>query len=246
MKMIIPSLDILNGNIVRLYKGNYKKIKFYNYNLFNLSESYRLEGANIIHLVDLNGSKDPKKRQIKFIENFIKNTKLSVQIGGGIRNIEDIKNLLLCGVKRIVIGSHAIINIAETKKWFRKYGSKLVLAVDVIYKNEYENEVKINGWTKKSKKNMMEIINEYTENGLKHLLCTDINKDGTLKGPNFSLYKKIISKFKYLSVQASGGISCLKDIKKIRSCNVSNVIVGRALLENKFSLQEAILCWRKG
>ncbi|WP_343154853.1 1-(5-phosphoribosyl)-5-[(5-phosphoribosylamino)methylideneamino]imidazole-4-carboxamide isomerase [Buchnera aphidicola (Pseudoregma panicola)] len=244
--MIIPSLDILNNNIVRLYKGNYKKVKFYNDNLFSLAKKYKLEGAKILHLVDLDGSKDPKKRQIKFIENFIKNIDLPIQVGGGIRNIIDIENLLSCGVKRIVIGSSAVINFSETKKWFRKYSNKLVLAVDVFYKNEYKNEIKINGWTKNSKKNIMDIISEYLENDLKHLLCTDINKDGTLKGPNFYLYKKITSTFKNLLVQASGGISCLNDIKKIKLQNVSDVIVGRALLENRFSLSEAISCWQKG
>ncbi|WP_343184110.1 1-(5-phosphoribosyl)-5-[(5-phosphoribosylamino)methylideneamino]imidazole-4-carboxamide isomerase [Buchnera aphidicola (Ceratovacuna keduensis)] len=243
--MIIPSLDILNNNIVRLYKGNYKKVKFYDNDLFFFAEKYRSEGANFIHLVDLDGSKNPKKRQIKFIEKFIKNVKLSIQVGGGIRSITDIENLLLCGAKRVVIGSSAITDFLEVKKWFRKYSDKLVLAIDVIYKNKNKSEIKINGWTKKSKKNILEIISLYIKNGLKHLLCTDINKDGTLKGPNFNLYKNITENFKNLSVQASGGISCLDDIKKIKLQNISDVIVGKALLENRFSLSEAISCWQK-
>ncbi|WP_343190016.1 1-(5-phosphoribosyl)-5-[(5-phosphoribosylamino)methylideneamino]imidazole-4-carboxamide isomerase [Buchnera aphidicola] len=244
--MIIPALDILNNSVVRLYKGNYKKIKFYEDDLFFLIEKYRLEGAKILHLVDLDGSKNPKNRQNNFIEKILKNVNLSIQVGGGIRNIKDIENLLLYGAKRIVIGSSAIENVSETKKWFKKYGDKLVLAIDVVCEKKNLNIIKINGWTKSSNKNMIDIISEYEKCGLKHLLCTDINRDGTLNGPNFSLYKSITKKFKNLFVQASGGVKSLKDIKKIKHTNVSDIIIGRAFLENRFKVSEAISCWQKG
>ncbi|WP_343188286.1 1-(5-phosphoribosyl)-5-[(5-phosphoribosylamino)methylideneamino]imidazole-4-carboxamide isomerase [Buchnera aphidicola (Ceratoglyphina bambusae)] len=244
--MIIPSLDILDNNIVRLYQGNYKKIKFYDNNLFFLIEQYRLNGAKLLHLVDLNGSRDPKKRQIKFIDKVVKNINIPVQIGGGIRNIEDIESLLLSGVKRVVIGSIAINNREEVKKWFIKYSEKLVLAVDVFINDKNIKEVKINGWREKTNVDMIDLISEYVEHGMKYLLCTDIKKDGTFNGPNISLYKEIVKKFNNLLIQASGGVSCLKDIEEIKSTGVNDVIVGRALLENRFNLSEAISCWQKG
>ncbi|WP_343189161.1 1-(5-phosphoribosyl)-5-[(5-phosphoribosylamino)methylideneamino]imidazole-4-carboxamide isomerase [Buchnera aphidicola (Chaitoregma tattakana)] len=243
--MIIPSLDILDNNIVRLYKGNYKQVKFYDYDLFNLAEKYKLGGAKILHIVDLSGSRNPKNRQIKLVEKIIKKIDLPIQIGGGIRSIKEIEDLLALGVSRIVIGSSAVTNIYETKKWFTKYSNNLVLAVDVVYRQNTFSEIKINGWVKSTGKDMIKLIYEYKKIGLKHLLCTDINKDGTLDGPNFNLYKNITRKFYDLRIQASGGISSIKDIENIKCTNVSSVIVGRALLEKRFNISEAIACWQK-
>lgn len=242
--MIIPAFDFINEKLVRLYQGNYSHQTRYDINLYECLKNYEKIGVQNIHLVDLDGAKNIKDRQLNIFKNIISYTNIPVQIGGGIRNEEDINIFLKLGVKRVVIGSSAIKNKKEVKKWFKLYGSNvIVLALDIVIKNN-KKQIAINGWQNKTNSTLEEIIEYFEPAGLKHVLCTDISKDGTLSGPNTILYKDIVKNFKYIQLQASGGVSTLQDILSLKKIGVSSVIVGRSLLEKKFTIQEAIKCWQ--
>ncbi|AYN24404.1 1-(5-phosphoribosyl)-5-[(5-phosphoribosylamino)methylideneamino]imidazole-4-carboxamide isomerase [Buchnera aphidicola] len=242
--MIIPAFDFINGKIVRLYQGNYSNQREYDINLYKRFKDYEIQGVKKIHLVDLDGAKNFKERQVKVFKDLISYTNISIQIGGGIRSEENINMFLNLGVKQVVIGSSVIKNKAEVKKWLRIYGSNtIVLALDVMIRNN-NKEIAINGWQKKTNTTLEEIIEYFSPIGLKHVLCTDISRDGTLSGPNIVLYTEIVKKFKHIQFQASGGIATLKDIISLKKSGVSSAIVGRSLLENKFTIQEALKCWQ--
>ncbi|CAL4319256.1 1-(5-phosphoribosyl)-5-[(5-phosphoribosylamino)methylideneamino] imidazole-4-carboxamide isomerase [Buchnera aphidicola (Protaphis terricola)] len=244
--MIIPAFDFFEGKIVRLYKGNYLNIKYYNINLNELLLNYERQGVKFLHIVDLSGTKDVKKRQLELFKNIISYTNISIQIGGGIRTEEDINILLELGFKRIVIGSSVITNQNTVKKWLKKYGpNKIVLALDINIKNSIK-KISINGWLKETNFTLEEIIDLFSSENLKYVLCTDISKDGTLLGPNFLLYKEIVKKFRHIKFQASGGISNLSDVLSLKKIGVNNIIIGRSLLEKKFTIGEALECWQNG
>ncbi|QIE01859.1 1-(5-phosphoribosyl)-5-[(5-phosphoribosylamino)methylideneamino]imidazole-4-carboxamide isomerase [Buchnera aphidicola] len=243
--MIIPAFDIINNQVVRLYQGNYLNQKKYNINLINYLTEYKSKGVKIVHLVDLDGAKDQKNRQIKLFHQILSSTNISIQIGGGIRTNKDINELLTLGVKRVVIGSSCIQNKEKIKEWLEIYGpDAIVLALDIQINSKYRKEIYINGWIKKTNFILEEIIEYFLPSGLKHVLCTDISKDGTLLGPNIQLYQEISNNFQTISFQASGGISTSKDIIELRKTGVKSVIIGRSLLERKFTIEEALKCWQ--
>ncbi|QTM69370.1 1-(5-phosphoribosyl)-5-[(5-phosphoribosylamino)methylideneamino]imidazole-4-carboxamide isomerase, partial [Buchnera aphidicola (Hormaphis cornu)] len=245
--MIIPAIDLFEGKIVRLYQGKYEKINTYNIDIDELLDIYKLQGAHTVHLVDLNGAINPNNNQFDLLINILKKTTMSIQVGGGIRNKVDVERLLLAGAKRIVIGSIAIQKEKDVKKWFQEFGADLiVLALDLEITKDNYKEVKISAWKEFTGVTLEDLIDKYSDLGLKHVLCTDISKDGTLVGPNLNLYKEITQRFPHIHFQSSGGISTLSDIFQIKQTNVKDVIIGKALLENKFSLKEAIQCWQKG
>ncbi|AAM67667.1 1-(5-phosphoribosyl)-5-[(5-phosphoribosylamino)methylideneamino]imidazole-4-carboxamide isomerase [Buchnera aphidicola] len=242
--MIIPAFDLINGEIVRLYKGNFFNRTKYDINLYKRLKDYEIKGVKKIHLVDLDGAKNIKDRQIKVFRDIISYTNIPIQIGGGIRNEEDINMFLNLGVKKVVIGSSAIKNKTKVKKWLKIYGPNvIILALDIIIKNN-NKEIAIHGWQETTNITLEEIIEYFSPIGLKHVLCTDISKDGTLSGPNNILYKDIVKKFKHISFQASGGVSRLKDLLSLKKTGVKSVIIGRSLLENKFTIEEALKCWQ--
>lgn len=239
---IIPALDLIDGQIVRLHQGDYAKQTNYDFDPIYKFQEYINDGANYLHLVDLTGAKDPSKRQIELIGKIIKCTNADIQVGGGIRSESEIKALFDIGARRVVIGSLAIKERQLVKSWFDIYGAdKFVLALDV---NVIDNKpyIAISGWQENSGVLLDDIIKEYLEVGLIHILCTDISKDGTLTGSNVALYQDLIKKYPTLKIQSSGGIGNLDDIKVIKNTGVSGIIVGRALLEGKVYLKEAIEC----
>ncbi|CAL4042124.1 1-(5-phosphoribosyl)-5-[(5-phosphoribosylamino)methylideneamino] imidazole-4-carboxamide isomerase [Buchnera aphidicola (Tetraneura ulmi)] len=243
--MIIPSLDIFNKKIVRLFQGNYKKKKIYKKDVFKELEKCRLAGVKYVHLVDLEGAKNPKNKQVEFLKSILNKVKINIQVGGGIRSEKDIEDYFSYGAKRIVLGSSVIEDEKNVKNWLLKYGSELiVLALDI--KISDKKEVFINGWTKKTDFVLEDLLKKYEDFGLKHVLCTDISKDGTLKGSNINLYKELCLSFKHLCFQSSGGVSSLIDILNLKKNGISEIIIGKSFLEEKFSILEAIKCWRKG
>lgn len=243
---IIPALDLIDGNVVRLHQGDYGQKRDYGNDPLLRLQDYEKQGAKLLHLVDLTGAKDPQKRQILLIQNLIKGVQIPVQVGGGIRTEKDIQSLLSAGAARIVIGSTAIKQPELVKQWFSKYGAeRLVLALDVRIDNQGNKYVAIHGWQEDSCQTLEQVIDDYLPYGLRHVLCTDISKDGTLSGSNVKLYQEISRKYPQIAFQASGGIGQLSDVKALKDSGVKGVIVGRALLEEKFTVQEAISCWPK-
>ncbi|OTQ29952.1 1-(5-phosphoribosyl)-5-[(5-phosphoribosylamino)methylideneamino]imidazole-4-carboxamide isomerase [Gilliamella apicola] len=245
--MIIPALDLIDGTVVRLHQGDYDQKRDYGSDPLLRLQEYQRQGAKLLHLVDLTGAKDPKARQITLIQTLIKGVQIPVQIGGGIRTQDDVEALLAAGAARVVIGSTAIKQPELVKQWFNKYGSEaLVLALDVRITADGNKYVAIHGWQEDSNQTLEQVIDDYLPHGLKHVLCTDISKDGTLSGSNVRLYREISQKYPQIAFQASGGIGQLDDVKALKDSGVAGVIVGRALLEGKFTVQEAISCWQKG
>jgi phosphoribosylformimino-5-aminoimidazole carboxamide ribotide isomerase len=244
---IIPALDLIDGSVVRLHQGDYEQKRDYGNDPLLRLQDYEKQGAKLLHLVDLTGAKDPKARQISLIQTLINAVQVPIQVGGGIRTEKDVQTLLSAGAAGVVIGSTAIKQPELVKQWFTKYGAeRLVLALDVRINADGEKHVAIHGWQEDSNQTLEQVIDDYLPFGLKHVLCTDISKDGTLSGSNVKLYQQISQKYPQIAFQASGGIGQLSDVKALKDSGVAGVIVGRALLEEKFTVQEAISCWQKG
>lgn len=242
--MIIPALDLIQGEVVRLEQGDYGKQTTFHYSPFEKFKEYCNDGATYLHLVDLDGAKNPQNRQIETISKIVKAVDVPIQVGGGIRTKEDVEALLSIGVERVVIGSTAVRKPEEVKKWFQEYGGeRLVLALDIRLE-EGKKKIAISGWQETSKKTLEEMIELYQAVGLAHVLCTDISRDGMLTGSNVELYQELTTSYPKINFQSSGGIGSLEDIKALKPSDVYGVIVGRALLENRFTLKEAIACWR--
>jgi phosphoribosylformimino-5-aminoimidazole carboxamide ribotide isomerase len=243
--MIIPALDLINGEVVRLYQGDYAKKTTYSFNPVEQFKRYRAAGAEWLHLVDLDGAKDTSARQLATIAEIIAQTDAKVQVGGGIRSEQDVRQLLEIGAKRVVIGSLAVKQPELVAAWMEKYGpEQIVLALDINIDEQGAKHVAISGWQESSAMTLEQLIEHYQAVGLKHVLCTDISRDGTLQGSNVALYSEMSSKYPEICWQSSGGIGALSDIADLRPTGVSGVIVGRALLEGKFSAEEAFQCWQ--
>lgn len=243
--MIIPALDLIDGNVVRLHQGDYAKQTAYGNDPLPRLQQYEQEGAKLLHLVDLTGAKDPQKRQIPLLKKLLVGVSVPVQVGGGIRTEDDVKALLEAGATRVVIGSTAVKQPKLVQSWFEQYGGDaIVLALDVRINEQGIKEIAISGWQENSNLSLEQAIEMYQPFGLKHVLCTDISKDGTLTGSNVNLYQEISQKYPDIAFQASGGIGSLNDIAAIPASGAAGVIVGRALLEGKFTVAEAIECWQ--
>ena len=241
---IIPALDLIDGHVVRLHQGDYAQQTTYSDNPIEQFASYIQQGAQQLHLVDLTGAKDPSKRQTALIGKIIAATQSNIQVGGGIRTEQDVADLLAAGENRVVISSTAVTQPDMVQGWFNKYGAeKFVLALDININASGQKIVAISGWQEASGVLLEEVIEDYQSVGLRHVLCTDISRDGTLAGSNVDLYREICAQYPDIQFQSSGGIGSLADIEALKNTGVAGVIVGRALLEGKFNVAEAIECW---
>jgi phosphoribosylformimino-5-aminoimidazole carboxamide ribotide isomerase len=243
--MIIPALDLIDGKVVRLYQGDYAQKTVYSDDPQSQFTIYNQQGADWLHLVDLDGAKDITKRQLTVIASLIANTPAKIQIGGGVRTEQDVKDLLDTGAQRVVIGSTAVKEPEMVAGWMKKYGAEhIVLALDINIDAEGNKIVAVSGWQEASGQTIESLLDIYLAVGLKHVLCTDISKDGTLTGSNVDLYKELATAYPQIDWQASGGIGSLDDIAAVARSGASGMIVGRALLEGKFTVEEAITCWQ--
>ncbi|MCG6200669.1 1-(5-phosphoribosyl)-5-[(5-phosphoribosylamino)methylideneamino]imidazole-4-carboxamide isomerase [Psychromonas antarctica] len=243
--MIIPALDLIDGKVVRLYQGDYAQKTIYSDDPQSQFSIYNQQGAEWLHLVDLDGAKDVSKRQLTVIASLITNTPAKIQIGGGVRTEQDVKDLLDAGAQRVVIGSTAVKEPEMVAGWMEKYGAEhIVLALDINIDAQGNKIVAVSGWQEESGQTIESLLEVYLAVGLKHVLCTDISKDGTLTGSNVALYKEMATTYPQVAWQASGGIGSLDDITEVARSGASGMIVGRALLEGKFTVKEAIQCWQ--
>ncbi|WP_455864897.1 1-(5-phosphoribosyl)-5-[(5-phosphoribosylamino)methylideneamino]imidazole-4-carboxamide isomerase [Pantoea agglomerans] len=245
--MIIPALDLIEGKVVRLHQGDYGQQRDYGSDPLPRLQDYEAQGAEVLHLVDLTGAKDPAARQIPLLTTLLAGVNVPVQVGGGIRTRDDVEALLNAGATRVVVGSTAVKDPGEVKSWFKQYGPEaIVLALDVRIDANNRKEVAISGWQETAGVTLEEVIEQFLPVGLKHVLCTDISRDGTLSGSNVELYREVSARFPTVAFQSSGGIGSLDDVAALNGCGAKGVIVGRALLEGKFTVAEAISCWQKG
>lgn len=243
--MIIPAIDLINGTVVRLYQGDYGQKTEYTASAQERFDLYVAAGATQLHLVDLDGAKDASQRQLTVIRELLKNTRAPVQIGGGVRSEQDVKDLLDAGANRVVVGSTAVKSPELVMGWMEKYGAdKIVLALDVNIDADGRRKIAVAGWQQDSGVTIEDLIERFLPAGLTHVLCTDISRDGTLLGSNVALYQSLAAQYPQVSFQASGGIGGIADIEALKGSGVGGVILGRSLLEGKFTAEEAIACWQ--
>ncbi|VEB96373.1 1-(5-phosphoribosyl)-5-[(5-phosphoribosylamino)methylideneamino] imidazole-4-carboxamide isomerase [Cedecea lapagei] len=245
--MIIPALDLIDGKVVRLHQGDYGQQRDYGSDPLPRLQDYQAQGAEVLHLVDLTGAKDPAARQIPLLQKLLAGVGVPVQVGGGVRTEQDVEALLEAGAARVVVGSTAVKSPELVQSWFKRFGADaLVLALDVRIDAQGNKQVAVSGWQETSGTTLEQLVEQFLPFGLKHVLCTDISRDGTLAGSNVELYQEVCARFPQVAFQASGGIGGLEDIAALRGSGVKGVIVGRALLEGKFNVKEAISCWQNG
>ena len=235
--IIYPAIDLIDATVVRLHKGDFQQLTAYNSDPICVAQAYADAGATWLHLVDLNGAKNPRNRQVELISKIIENTGLKVQTGGGIRSFNDVKTLIAAGASRVVIGSLAVKETQTTRNIIDSFGpEQICLAADVIWQND-GFYIAVSGWQEASSISLFSFIKTYIKNGLQHALCTDIDRDGTLVGCNRELYREVKQAFPNLQLQASGGVGELNDLEGLPA---DGVIIGKALYEGRFTIKEAL------
>ena len=236
---IIPAIDLLNGEAVRLFKGDFDEKTTYSKDPVAVARSFMDEGADFLHVVDLNGA-NGDERQTTLIEKIVNSTNMKVQVGGGIKTSKDIMQLLNAGVSKVILGSLAVDNLSLVKTMISQFGAeKIIIALDVQNNSQFF-EVKVSGWTKESGRSIDDLLDEYSDYEGLDFLVTDISKDGTLLGPNFALYEQLSRRKGSLNFIVSGGISSLDDVRKANSVGARGVILGKAIYEKKFSVEDAL------
>lgn len=231
---IIPAIDIMSGKCARLIRGDYATKKIYNGDPLRIALAFQNAGIKKLHLVDLDGAKEGKVKNWKTIEKLATFTDLALQAGGGFRTQEDIQRLLRFGPHEVSLGTIALETPQKLKKFLKKFGNEKIV-VDVAVK---KGKIHTKGWQKKTKENLIPFLNTFTDLGVKTIICTDISRDGTLKGPNFFLYQTLIKKFPNLRIIASGGITTMRDVRKLSKIGVAGAIIGKAIYEKKISLKD--------
>lgn len=231
---IIPAIDIIEGKCVRLYQGDYSLKTIYNENPLEVAKQFEDAGLKYLHIVDLDGAKQGRIINYKTVEKITSGTSLIVDFGGGISSDEMMKIPFECGVAQVTLGSIAVKSKETVERWIKTYGAeKIIIGADVS--NE---KIQIHGWQQDSHLFVYDFINDYVEKGIQYVMCTDISKDGTLKGPSVDLYKKIKEQFKDLKLIASGGVSSLNDVITLTENNLEGVIIGKAIYEGKIKPDE--------
>ncbi len=241
--ILYPAIDLIDGKCVRLYQGDFGIQKTYSNSPLEVAVGYTKSGAEWIHVVDLDGARDPQKRQAALIQSLTGQSGAKIQSGGGVRSLKDVEMLLAQGVKRVVIGSMAVRDPVMVCDAIKTYGAETIcIAVDVKPNPQHSEQydVAIAGWKEDSKIEIRELLKQFEGNGLKHVLCTDISRDGTLSGSNVSLYRVLKREFPSLDIQASGGVGTLDDLIHLHDAGADGVIVGKALYEGKFTVEDAL------
>ena len=235
---LIPAIDLLNGQCVRLFKGNFNDITYYDKDPISLAKYYESIGFSRLHLVDLDGSRDGISMNAEIAEKIISMTSLKVQMGGGLRSKDQIRKWLGSSINYLVIGSYAIQNTSDFNLFLDdKDKRRFIIALDVRT-NISPPEVMINGWKESSGIDLWSLINKFINCGFNDFLITDIQKDGTLQGPNIKLYERCIMNNPGARFISSGGVSSIEDLIKLRSKSIHAAVAGKALLENKISKEE--------
>ncbi len=231
---IFPAIDIIDSKAVRLFKGDYSQKTVYNDSPLSVAKEFCEKGASYIHLVDLDGAKSGETPNCSIIESIAKETPLKIEIGGGIRSEEVIKRYLDAGVMRVILGTVAIENPRFTEEMVSKYGEAIAVGIDIS-----NGFVATKGWTNISSVSCDEMFARMEATGVKTVICTDISKDGAMKGTNLELYRELKAKYS-IDIVASGGVSSIEDVKALKCMDMYGAILGKALYEGAIDLTEAI------
>ena len=231
---LIPAIDIIDGQCVRLSKGDYNTKKVYNENPLEIAKQYEAHGIEYLHLVDLDGAKASHIVNHKVLEEIATKTNLKIDFGGGLKTDEDLRIAFESGAGQITGGSIAVKQPEVFKNWLSKFGSdKIILGADA--NNE---KIAISGWLEESDEELIPFVNNYMQEGVSYVICTDIAKDGMLQGPSFDLYEKMLKQLPGVKLIASGGISEFDELPKLAELGCEGTIIGKAIYENKISLKQ--------
>ena len=232
--IIFPAIDLYEGKAVRLYKGDYNQMTVYSENPPEIALDFVKSGATYIHIVDLEGAKSGATPNLETVCKIKQKSGLFCEIGGGIRSIEVIDRYINAGIDRVILGTAAVKDEALVKTAVEKYGEKIAVGVDIK-----DGLVAIKGWTEKSDLPAFEFCEKMQDLGVKTLICTDISKDGAMQGTNIPLYKQMSEKFD-LQIVASGGVSTLEDLRRLREMDLYGAIIGKAYYTGAVNLKEAV------
>lgn len=232
--LIYPAIDIFNGKAVRLYKGDYNQMTVYSENPPEIAEEFKKQGATHMHIVDLEGAKNGTTPNFETVLAIKKAGGLFCEVGGGIRDMETVDKYISAGLDRVILGTAAVKSEGFAEKTVKKYGDKIAVGIDIK-----DGFVAIKGWTEKSEITAFQFAEQMQNIGVKTLICTDISKDGAMKGTNHELYKELMEKFS-MQIIASGGVSSIDDVKKLAQRNTYGAIIGKAYYTGDINLKEAI------
>lgn len=240
---LYPAIDVREGRVVRLRQGDYAEETRYSDDPVALAARYAAEGARWLHLVDLDAAKAGGYTLSPLLGRIRDETGLMVQTGGGVREEADVSALLEAGASRVVLGTLAVRQPSRVLGWLERYGSdRITIALDTRADSEGMYRLPVAGWTESSGLALIDLLQRYANAGLRHLLCTDIERDGMLNGLNLSLYRDIATAFPSIAVQASGGVATLDDVRGAKAAGAGGAVLGKALLEGRFTLPEAFAC----
>ncbi len=231
---IFPAIDLFGGKAVRLFKGDYNRMTVYSENPLSVAKAFCEAGAKYIHLVDLEGAKDGTTPNLHIVKQIAENTDLFTEIGGGIRNIETAQKYIDCGVDRIILGTAAVKDKEFLKAAIEKFGNKVAVGVDIK-----DGFVAVSGWLENSGIKLYDFCSEMQNLGIKNIICTDISRDGAMRGTNLELYKCLSEKFS-MDITASGGVSTLDDVVELRKMNLYGAIIGKAYYTGAIKLEQAL------
>lgn len=240
---LYPAIDVRAGKVVRLHQGDYARETRYAATPLQQAAAYAEQGARWLHLVDLDAARAGGYTLRPLLAQLKSTTTLRVQTGGGVRDEADVEALLRAGADRVVVGSLAVREPQRVAGWLRQFGAeRITVALDTRRDGAGRWMLPVQGWTQDSRIGLIALLDTYVAAGLRHLLCTDIDRDGTLAGPNLALYAQLQMLAPELQMQASGGVSSLDDVRAARGAGLSGLVLGKALLEQRFSLTEALSC----
>jgi len=233
---ILPAIDIKNGKCVRLTQGDYNRVTEYGDDPVEVAKKWESQGADIIHIVDLDGAKSGQLINLEVIKKIVASVNIPIQIGGGIRTTDSVENYIKAGVMRVIIGTAAVTQPEWLKDMVAKHDDKICVSIDAINGN-----IATEGWQNVLSLNAVDYILELESIGVKTIVYTDISKDGMLKGPNFEMYE-VIDKQTNVDIIASGGVTTLADVKRLKEIDMYGAIIGKALYDGVIDLKEAIEC----
>ncbi len=231
---IFPAIDLYEGKAVRLLKGDYAKMTVYSENPTEIALDFKRQGASFMHVVDLEGAKTGETPNLETVKSIVSATDMFVEVGGGIRSLEVIEKYVRIGVRRVILGTAALTDREFLLKAIEKYGDRIAVGVDIR-----DGYVAIKGWTEKSEKLAIDFCRELESLGVKTIISTDISKDGAMQGANHELYKTL-SRELGIQIIASGGVSSIDDVKRLREMELYGAIIGKAYYTGAIRLSEAI------
>lgn len=232
--LIFPAIDLYDKKAVRLFKGDYNQMTVYSENPLEVAKDFKAAGAEYIHMVDLEGAKDGTTPNFDIVASVAKESGLKVEIGGGIRNEETVKKYIDAGVMRVILGTAALNDRQFLETVCKKYGDKIAVGADLK-----DGQVAVKGWLETSNVSGMDFLAQMESLGVKTVICTDISRDGAMRGTNRELYRELSEKFS-MDIVASGGVSTLEDVKALREMDLYGAIVGKAIYTGDIDLSEAI------